>query len=96
MLQRSPGREGSQKDLFGCPLEEGPSGLGFGSVLEQKLPGQQQEVSREEDHGDKTREQLFPRPGCAESQVRGWKGKGVGGVTFSVFISGLCRQGTPS
>lgn len=32
MLQRSPGREGSRRIRL-VPLEEGPSGLGFGSVL---------------------------------------------------------------
>lgn len=30
--QRSPGREGSRRTRL-VPLEEGPSGLGFGSVL---------------------------------------------------------------
>lgn len=49
---------------------------------EQRLPRVATEGEQEERiTGDKTREQLFPRPGCAE-RARSGAGRGVGGGSF--------------
>lgn len=60
----------------------------------QKLQSSGGAVSRSRGSWDKTREQLFPWPGSTEESGQ-WLEVAVGVMAFSIFISGLFRQGTP-